>query len=396
MKRIALSLAFVCLLACLFPVNAGAEETTETTAEPEISAASAILVDADSGRILYEKNSDEKRMIASITKLMTALVAAEHTSDLETPVKIKAEWTGAEGSSIYLVPGETVTLKTLLYGLLLNSGNDAALAVAGFCAGDEDTFVGWMNQRALELGMTNTNFANPNGLNDEQHYSTAADMAKLAAACLKNKTVAKIVATKSISLEGRTFTNHNKLLWQYEGCIGLKTGYTELAGRTLVSAAQKNGQTLIAVTLDDPDDWKDHAALLDYGFEDYPQITLCRARKVIRRILVEGSLVRSVPVVVQDTIRYPFAFAEQAGAEIDLPAFVRAPVREGSVAGTITYWLDGTVIGTSYLLYGEDVNRDVVSGSQSIQRVLDFFQGKETFLDVFRPVTNFSESMEGG
>ena len=169
----------------------------------EHSAKSAILVDLGSGRVLYEYNADEERLIASITKLMTALVAVESVQDISETVEIKAEWTGAEGSSLYLEAGQRWTLETLLYGLLLHSGNDAAIAIAGYCAGDVETFVEWMNQRAEDLGMERTSFQNPNGLNHEAHYSTARDMARLAAACMENEVVAKIVATKSISLEGR-------------------------------------------------------------------------------------------------------------------------------------------------------------------------------------------------
>ena len=181
-------------------------------AGPETAAASAILVDAASGRVLYEKNAREKRLIASITKLMTALVAVESTPDLEDEVTIQPADTLAEGSSMYLKPGEKLPLKTLLYGLLLQSGNDAALAVARHCAGDVETFVDWMNQRAASLGMEDTHFANPNGLNDEAHYSTAADMALLAAEVMRHEALAEIVGTKSITLGANTFNNHNKLL----------------------------------------------------------------------------------------------------------------------------------------------------------------------------------------
>lgn len=225
---------------------------------PENTAAAAILMDADSGRVLYEKNAREERLIASTTKLMTALVAVESHPDLQETVAIKKEWLDVEGSSIYLKEGERLTLETLLYGLLLQSGNDAAVAIAGFCAGDVESFVAWMNQRAKDLGMSQTQFKNPNGLNQEGHYSTAFDMATLARACMKDPIVSKIVATRSIFLEGRSFTNHNKLLWQYSGCVGMKTGYTEMAGRILISSAIRDGQTLIAVTLSDPNDWEDH------------------------------------------------------------------------------------------------------------------------------------------
>ena len=184
---------------------------------PAVSAASALLMDADSGRILYRLDENTPRPIASTTKLMTALVAAECLQDLSQTVTIRREWKGVEGTSLYLKPGEKLTAQTLLYGLLLHSGNDAAVALAGHCAGDVDSFVGWMNQRAKDLGMRNTHFSDPNGLGDENHYASALDMARLAVACLENETVAEIVATKSIALEGRSLTNHNKLLWRYEG-----------------------------------------------------------------------------------------------------------------------------------------------------------------------------------
>ena len=190
------------------------------------SASSAILMEAGSGRVLYEHNADEPRLIASITKLMTALVALESGKSLDDVVTIQAEDTRTEGSALYLKPGEHVKLETLLYGLLLHSGNDAALAIARFCGGSVEDFVAGMNARARELGMTNSHFANPNGLNDEGHYSSARDMALLARACLDNEYLAQMVSTRTITLEGRTFTNHNKLLWRYEGCVGMKTGFT--------------------------------------------------------------------------------------------------------------------------------------------------------------------------
>ena len=229
------------------------------------SAGSAILMEAESGRVLYEQDADRPRLIASVTKLMTALVALESGHPLEEKVVIREEDTRTEGSSLYLRPGEELRLETLLYGLLLQSGNDAALAVARHCGGTVENFVAQMNLRAARLGMEHSRFANPSGLNAEGHCSTARDLALLARACLKNETLAAIAATRSVTLEGRSFVNHNKLLWRYEGCVGLKTGYTEKAGRTLVSAAEREGMTLIAVTLDDPDDWRDHAALFDWG-----------------------------------------------------------------------------------------------------------------------------------
>ncbi|MBP1758165.1 MAG: D-alanyl-D-alanine carboxypeptidase [Firmicutes bacterium] len=371
-------LVAVCLLiAFLLPFSVLAEG-------PKVAASSAILVDYDSGRILYEQNPHEKRLIASITKLMTALVAVESHPDLTQEVEVKPEWTGAEGSSLYLKAGEVWRLETLLYGLLLHSGNDAAIAIAGFCAGDETRFVSWMNRRAQDLGMTSTRFQNPNGLNHEEHYSTAADMAKLAAACLRNEAVARIVATKSIAVEGRTFQNHNKLLWQYEGCIGMKTGYTQMAGRTLVSAARRDGQTLIVVTLNDPDDWKDHKTLYDYGFTAYPKHCFYEAGQTLTLLPVEGSLLRSVAVNVMNEVSYPFTEEEVEEAEItvSLPKTVKAPVQEGAIAGEVSLSLNGKILSKSYLLYGASIRRDAVVDNEGIRHLLELFRNKEknTFL----------------
>lgn len=364
MKRTTAAVMAVFLLCFLLRIPAMA-------AAPEPSAASAILVDAQSGRVLYEKDAHTRRLIASITKLMTALVAVESTPDLDKNVVIEQEDTLAEGSSMYLKVGESLPLETLLYGLLLSSGNDAALAVARHCAGDVETFVDWMNQRAESLGMADTHFANPNGLNDDEHYSTAADMAKLAVRCMENETIAKIVGTRSITLGTRTFVNHNKLLTLYDGCEGMKTGYTQMAGRTLVSCARRDGQLLICVTLNDPDDWKDHAALFDYGFETYPQQVLCTEGKDFRTLGVDGSLVRFVEVQTACDVFYPAKEGEKVTAKVALPERVEAPVEQGAIAGNLSFYVDDECVGETYLLYKNSVHRNVVAGNPLISRILD-------------------------
>ena len=355
MGRKLIALAALCVLWPGLLIHTMAAEA------PAVSAASAVLLDADSGRILYARNENEERAIASITKLMTALVAAEYLDDLSQTITIQKAWTGIEGTSLYLKAGEEISLETLLYGLLLHSGNDAAVALAAHCAGDVETFVGWMNQRARDLGMTGTHFSDPNGLGDEDHYSTALDMARLGAACLKNPVVAKIVATKSIVLEGRSFTNHNKLLWQYEGCTGMKTGYTRQAGRTLVSSAERDGQKLVCVTLSDGNDWADHKALLDYGFETYPRQVLAEEGVTLRRMTVEESLLRQVPVVARDTVAYPLKEGEQVTAKIQLPKTARAPVTQGEIAGTVTFYKGERQVGRTYLVWGKSAGQDVIS-----------------------------------
>ena len=258
---------------------------------PQVSAKSAALLDGTTGECLYEKNGDQRALIASTTKIMTGLLVCE-AGDLDRTVTVPETAAGTEGSSMYLKSGETLTRRELLYGMMLHSGNDAALTLAISISGSEAAFVRQMNRRACALNLTQTHFANPHGLDSGENYSTALDLARLAQAALQNEQFRAVVSTKTITCAGRTLTNHNKLLWRYDGCIGVKTGYTKHAGRILVSAAERNGQQLIAVTIADPDDWRDHAALLDHGFAVlalqspvYPQIRRVVWKKDCRKSL---------------------------------------------------------------------------------------------------------------
>lgn len=371
-------LVFLLALGLLTPSCVGAESVP-----PAISAEAAVLMDAESGRVLYEKDAHSKRLIASTTKLMTALVAVGSTPDLDRVMEMKPEYQ-AEGSSMYLKIGEKLTLKELLYGLLLASGNDAALAIAGGCAGDVETFVGWMNEWAADLGMEDSHFANPNGLDQEEHYSTAYDMAILAQAVLQEETLREMVATRSITVAGRSLTNHNKLLWQYEGCRGMKTGYTDAAGRTLVSCATRGNQTLICVTLKDRDDWRDHAALFDYGFEAWPAHMLARSGKGFRSLPVEGSLIPQVEVETASQVMYPLSAQERVRAVITLPDQVEAPVQKGDIAGKITFWVGEKEIGETYLLYTTDIPANLPNPTlcQRIKALLRG-EGEESSLAAF-------------
>lgn len=252
--RLLRGLWVLCLIFCITPAVAEALE---------VSATAAVLMDADMGQVLYEKNGDRQMLIASTTKIMTALVVLEHAAPDDVITVTPNHM--AEGSSMYLRAGETVRVEELLYGLLLCSGNDAALALTE-CAGGLTPFVALMNEKAAALGMAHTSFANPNGLDADGHYSTARDMAVLAAAAVENPTFRRICSSRSVTIGQRTMENHNRLLRQVEGCVGLKTGYTQAAGRTLVSCTEQDGCRLVAVTLQDGNDWADHAALYDYGF----------------------------------------------------------------------------------------------------------------------------------
>ena len=312
------------------------------------SAASAILIEQDSGRVLYEQNADEKRLIASITKIMTAVVALEE-GDIQAEYTVTAE-DMAEGSSMYLKPGDVLTLEELLYGLMLVSGNDAALAVAHCVAGEEASFVAMMNETAQRLGMEQSFFCNPNGLDAEGHGASARDMAVLTAYALKNETFRRIVSTASITIGERYLANHNKLLRLYDGCIGVKTGFTKAAGRTLVSAAERDGMTLICVTLSDGDDWNDHMALLDYGFSTYEMTTAVPAGRALGSAFVTGGTVPLVSIGPDQDLSCPVAEGETLTLQVEVPASVAAPVVPGQVLGRAVLCLDGQEVASADLV----------------------------------------------
>ncbi|MEG2221952.1 MAG: D-alanyl-D-alanine carboxypeptidase family protein [Oscillospiraceae bacterium] len=333
-KRGLAGLFCLLLLASAFPCHASAVST---------SATSALLMDVDSGRVLYARNADTQMRIASTTKIMTALVALENAPPGKT-VTVQRTATLTEGSSMYLKAGEKLTLETLLYGLLLCSGNDAAMAVAD-AFGGVVPFAALMNQKAVALGMTGTHFDNPSGLDGEAHYSTARDMGRLAAAAMENETFARIVSTRSVTMGGRTMTNHNKLLSTVEGCIGLKTGYTKAAGRTLVSCAVRNGQRLVAVTLQDGNDWADHAALLDYGFAAYPAQKIISGGETVTRLSVEGGTAPSLALLASGGFAYPLAAGEKLTQKLELPPRPHAPLAAGQPMGCAIFYLDGREVG---------------------------------------------------
>ena len=232
------------------------------------SARSAVVLDCVSGRLLLDKKGSEKSLIASTTKIMTALLVCERCNVLDQMV-IPKQAVGIEGSSMYLKEGERLTLQELLYGLMLSSGNDAAVALALYCCGSIQEFANLMNDKARSLGMTGSHFENPNGLDSPNHYSTARDLAILASYAMENPIFQKTVSTKTVTVGNRVLRNHNKLLWLYPEADGVKTGYTKAAGRILVSSAVRDSRRLVAVTIHDPNDWADHAAMLDRGFENF-------------------------------------------------------------------------------------------------------------------------------
>lgn len=322
-------------------------------AEPSIRAQSAILMDAESGRVLYELDADTRSRIASTTKIMTGLLACE-TLALDAEYAVPAEAVGIEGSSMYLRAGERVTGRELLYGLMLRSGNDAAVALAILCDGSVERFAARMNARAAKLGMENTHFQNPNGLDEDGHFSTARDLARLARAAMKNPDFREAAGTKNASFGQCALTNHNKLLWSYPGANGVKTGYTRAAGRILVSSAERGGRLLIAVTICDPDDWNDHAKLLDYGFSAFEKHTFLSAGEAVGTVPVVGGTRESVNAVSGGTLSWPLRPEEQTELRVHLPNLTFAPVLPGP-AGWAELLVDGEAVRSVPLYYRQTI-----------------------------------------
>lgn len=318
-----------------------------------ISAQSAILVDADTGRVLYEKNSDKRSLIASTTKIMTALVVCEQCNVLDR-VRIPKEAVGIEGSSMYLQEGEILTVQELLYGLMLRSGNDAAVALAIYCGGTVEGFSQLMNDKAHRLDLRNTHFENPHGLDSPGHYSTASDLATLTVYAMKNPIFRKTVSTKNVTVGSRSLQNHNKLLWQYPGANGVKTGYTKAAGRILVSGAEREGRQLICVTMNAPDDWEDHRRLLDYGSSGYTMMKILEKGKCVGTVEVAGGDQESVTLLASEDFYYAVRNDEVVNLALQEPGFVYAPVCKGQDAGTAYIMIGESVIGKVGLVYGCD------------------------------------------
>ena len=319
-----------------------------------VSAEKAILLDADSGRILYSKNADSRSLIASTTKIMTALVVCQHCNVLDR-VKIPKEAVGIEGSSMYLAEGEILTVQELLYGLMLRSGNDAAVALAIYCGGTVEGFAEMMNDKARALCLRNTHFSNPHGLDAPDHYSSAADLAKLSAYAMKDPIFSMTVSTKSVKFGDRFLQNHNKLLWRYPDANGIKTGYTKAAGRILVSSAMRNGRTLICVTINAPDDWNDHIKLLNSGFSDFSPRTIVKKGQRIGSVSVAGGTQPDVWLVADESFDYALSEGESVSLEIPGIGYVYAPVSFGAFAGNAHIYVNGNAVGCVPLSYGDSV-----------------------------------------
>lgn len=331
-----------------------------SAAEPSVSAQSAALLCAESGEFLLLRNADKKLSMASTTKIMTSLLALE-AAEPEREITVTKEMVSVEGTSMGLQAGDSVSLRELVFGMLLQSGNDAANTVATVLGGGAEGFAEMMNRRAAEIGMTNTNFVTASGLDDEEHYSTARDMALLAAECMKNPEFVSICSKKTARLTygnppyARTLTNHNRLLWSYPDAIGVKTGFTKKSGRCLVSAARRNGITLIAVTLNAPDDWSDHKAMLDYGFSVCKSSLLtCDLSQM--KLKICGSDKGFVPVRLSEEKQG----LEKSECVLLMKPFEYAPVREGDCVGKAVFVYNGRTVAEINIEAAEDASASVI------------------------------------
>lgn len=365
---------FVGLIVSVFIVSVNA--VFVDAEDVNLSARSAVVINASTGTVLFEKNAHEELPMASTTKIMTALLLAEQ-ENLDTLVVTTKQMVTVEGSSMGLLEGDTVSYKDLLYGMLLASGNDAANTTAIALSGSTEDFADLMNYKAQQIGLNNTHFVTPSGLDADGHFSTAYDMAQLAAYALKNDQFKTAASSKTATLYygnppyKRMLSNHNKLLNMYDGAIGVKTGYTKKSGRCLVSAAERNGTTIVAVTLNAPDDWSDHKRLLDYGFACTKSINLTDCFNGAN-INVVGSDKSCVDLICGD------CFVGLTDAEInnitytlDIPRFVYAPVKIGEEVGTIHYYLDNNLIGTVPLFINCDAPESKIKKKTLLEKFID-------------------------
>ena len=346
MRKITMFLLVFILAFCHFGITASAIDVLS------VSAKSAVVICTDTREVLFEKSAKQKMPMASTTKIMTALILAEQP-DLSKTVEVTKQMVTVEGSSMGLLAGDIVSYRELLYGMLLASGNDAANVTAYVLGGGIEGFAKMMNKKAREIGLENTNFVTPSGLDDENHYTTAYDLALLTSVALKNTAFRTACGSKQAVLYygnppyKRTLTNHNKLLGNFDGAIGVKTGFTKKSGRCLVTAAERDGKGVIAVTLNAPDDWSDHKALLDYGLSETERLNINN-----------DDITDIIPVVSSDADHLrikaePMSLCVSAKSKnsvkrvVEMERFLYAPVKAGQTVGKISYYLGNTLIGSS-------------------------------------------------
>ena len=328
----------------------------------DVSAKSAVLIEADSMRTVFDKNKDLILPMASTTKIMTAIVTLENAR-CDDLVKIEPYMTGIEGSSIYLKAGEELSVEELLYALMLESANDAAVALAYHVSGGICEFAELMNEKARALGLSSTHFDNPHGLDSESHYTTAYELGVIAAYAMKNpnfkritSTYKKILPSRNGSYE-RLLINHNRLLRSYEGAIGIKTGFTKKCGRCLVSCAERDGVTLVCVTLNAPNDWQDHTRMLDYGFSRLESVTLSQKHGyVVELNAINGEKSSFLAETLDDLSVTLDRDSINISATVEAARLIPAPIHKGNIVGRIVFYNNGTEIGSVPLYAKESIS----------------------------------------
>ncbi len=320
-----------------------------------ISAKAYILMEQSTGTVIFEKNSNVKMKPASTTKILTAICAIEN-SRLTDIVTVSKKAAYQEGSSVYLKQGDKISMEDLVYGLMLNSGNDAAVAIAEHISDDTEKFSFVMNNKAKDIGALNSNFKNPNGLDDDNHYVTAYDLALITSYALNNDKFKKIVSSKSKIISDKNgvkkyLSNHNKMLHLYDGCIGVKTGFTKKSGRTLVTAAQRDGVNLVAVTLNAPDDWDDHKKLLDEGFLRVKKEIIIDKNKIVDNVEVKKGAADFLPVKCKEEY-YGVKISDEASDYDVIYKYrkLKAPVKKGDEAGEAVVLKNGKEVFKTKLI----------------------------------------------
>lgn len=376
-----LLLIMVCFANILPPtvLQAGAIEVGEILTDKvdfSSSAKSAIMIESTTGRILYEKNKSEKLPMASTTKIVTAITAIENAKDLDTPFEIDSRAVGISGTSIYLQPKEKLSLRELLYGLMLRSGNDASVAIAYAVGGSIDNFCELMNQTAKKAGANDSSFKNPHGLDEKGHYTTAFDLAKITAYALENETFKEIVSTKTKTIcedqdNKRYLVNKNKLLAKMDGCIGVKTGFTDDAGRCLVSACERDGLRLISVVFNCGPMFEESEALLEKGFEKFSMIEILPAYHYIDSVTLDNGEKASVGLYSLRSFSLPLSEREQSNLNVvfDVPNHLSAPIKKDQEVGNVQIYYDKHLIFEEKIYTIEEVDSKLLK--DKIKEILD-------------------------
>lgn len=360
-KFISFTLIGFFLLLVVFPVNVFA-----STVEPRVQASAAILIETESGRVLFGKSQHEKRAMASTTKTMTAIVALEN-GNLEDIVKVSPYATSIRGSSAYISSGQEYKLEDLLYGMMLVSGNDAATAIAEHISGSVKEFAKLMTQKAFEIGLTDTCYKNPHGLDAPGHYTTAYDLAMIARFGYKNPKFEKIITSKQWVMpkgdRDYTINNINRLLYEYDGANGVKTGYTGKAGRCLIASAKRDGMHLISVLLNSSNRWHESKQLLDYGFKNFKKVKIAQKGTSLKEIDVKGGRLDSVSLTVKEDIIIPLRADENERIKvcISYPEYLFAPVKEQQPVGKIKVLLDDIQIFETDLVPSNSVTETKIN-----------------------------------